>query len=358
MVVVLTPAGSNIALAEALRFDAQMLSIACNRDYHRGVNFRLIFISALCFASTIAAAAEQAFPNRPLRLIVPNGAGGSTDLVARTVANKLAAAVGQQVVVDNRGGSGGIIGTELVAKAAPDGYTLLVGTIGNLAISPHLYRKLPYDPVRDFAPVTQLSAAAYMLLINPTLPAKSLREFVAYAKTKQGQLSYASAGSGTGSHLSNALFLAVAGLEMTHVPYKGGAPGITDLISNQVQMMFNGIPASLPHIASGRIRALAVSSPGRVAVAPDLPTFAEAGFAGAEATSWTGVLAPAGTPPAVVSRLNTEFRSILQSPEVRSRLIADGAEPVGSSTAAFGAYIKTELAKWGKVVQTTGAKAD
>ena len=289
---------------------------------------------------------------------MPNGAGGSTDLVARTVANKLADALHQQVIVDNRGGSGGIIGTEIVAKAAPDGHTLLVGTIGNLAISPHLYRKLPYDPLRDFAPVTQLSAAAYMMLINPSLPARSVRDFVNYAKSRPGQTSYASAGNGTGSHLSTVLFLSVAGLDIAHVPYKGGAPGITDLIANQVQMMFNGIPSSLPHIASGRIRALAVSSPTRVAVAPELPTFTEAGYAGAEATSWTGVLAPAGTPSAVVARLNTELRAILQSADIRSRLLADGAEPAGSTPAAFSAYIKTELAKWGGVVRTTGARAD
>ncbi len=300
----------------------------------------------------------QQYPIRPLRLIVPNGAGGSTDLVARTVANKLADALHQQVVVDNRGGSGGIIGTEIVGKSAPDGYTLLVGTIGNLAISPHLYRKLPYDPLRDFAPVTQLSAAAYMLLVNPALPARSVRDFVNYAKNRGGQLSYASAGNGTGSHLSTVLFISVAGLDIAHVPYKGGAPGITDLIANQVQMMFNGIPSSLPHIASGRIRALAVSSPNRVAVAPELPTFAEAGYAGAEATSWTGVLAPAATPPAVINRLNTELRAILQSHDIRSRMQADGAEPAGSTPSAFGAYIRSELAKWGTVVRATGARAE
>ena len=192
--------------------------------------------------------------------------------------------------------------------------------------------------------MTQLSAAAYLMLINPSLPARSVRDFVNYAKSRPGQTSYASAGNGTGSHLSTVLFLSVAGLDIAHVPYKGGAPGITDLIANQVQMMFNGIPSSLPHIASGRIRALAVSSPTRVAVAPELPTFTEAGYAGAEATSWTGVLAPAGTPSAVVARLNTELRAILQSADIRSRLLADGAEPAGSTPAAFSAYIKTELA--------------
>ena len=328
------------------------------RHYHRRVNLFRIFLPVLAALLLSAAVTAQPFPSRPLRVIVPNGAGGSTDLVARTIANKLADALGQQIIVDNRGGSGGIIGTELVAKAAADGHTLLVGTIGNLAISPHLYRKLPYDPLRDFAPITRLTAAAYMLLVNPGLPPKSLRDFVAYAKSRNGQLSYASAGNGTGSHLSTVLFLSVAGIELAHVPYKGGGPGITDLISNQVQMMFNGIPASLPHIASGRIRALAVSSPNRVAVASELPTFAEAGFSGAEATSWTGLLAPAGTAAKIIDRLNTELRTILQSPDIRAKLLADGAEPAAGTSAAFAAYIKSELDKWGKVVRATGARAD
>ena len=317
----------------------------------------MLSLLLLIFALAINAHA-QTFPNRPIRLIVPNGAGGSTDLVARTIASKLADALGQQVIVDNRGGSGGIIGTEIVAKSAPDGHTLLTGTIGNLAISPHLYRKLPYDALRDFAPVTQLSAAAYMLLINPALPAKTLRDFVAHAKANAGKMTYASAGNGTGSHLSTVLFMSAAGIDLIHVPYKGGAPGMTDLIANQVQMMFNGIPSSLPHIGIGRIRALAVSSGSRVAVAPDLPTFAESGISGAEATSWTGILAPTGTPATVITRLNKELRSILQLPEIRSRLIGDGAEPAGGTPAAFGTYLKSELEKWGKVVRTTGARAD
>jgi len=293
-----------------------------------------------------------------LRLIVPNGAGGSTDFVARTVAGRLADALGQQVVVDNRGGSGGIIGTEIVAKSAPDGHTLLVGTIGNLAISPHLYKALPYEPLRDFVPVTRLTAAAYLLLVNVTLPAKSIREFVQYTKSKPGQSSYASAGNGTGSHLTTVLFMSVAGIDLTHIPYKGASPALTDLIANQVQIMFNGIPSSLPHITSGRIRALGVSSANRVAAVPDLPTFAEAGFAAAESTSWTGILVPAKTPPAVIERLNSEIKTILQMPDIRARLLADGAEPATNTSAAFAIYIKSELEKWGTVVRKTGARAD
>ena len=311
---------------------------------------------ALCCLS--ASAHAQNWPQKPIRLIVPNAPGGSTDLVARTTANKLAESLGQQVVIDNRAGSGGVIGTELVARSAPDGYTLLMGTIGNLAISPHLYPNLTYDPLRDFAPVAQIASAAYMLVVHPSVPARSVKELVALAKARPGHLAYASAGSGTGSHLAAELFRAVAGIDVTHVPYKGGTPGLTDVISGQVQLMFNGIPSSLSHIKSGRIRPLAVTTAKRAAVAPEVPTIGEAGYAGAESTSWTGLLAPAGTARAIVERLNAELRKAVQAPEVRARLAADGAEPVGSSPEAFAAYIKAELAKWGRVVKASGAKAD
>lgn len=302
-----------------------------------------------------AHAAEPAFPTRPIRFIVPNAAGGSTDLVARSVAQKVAESFGQQIVVDNRPGSGGIIGTELVAKAAPDGYTLLMGTIGNLAISPHLYRKLTYDPVRDFAPITQLASAAYMLVTHPSLPVKNVRELVALARAKPGQMSYASAGSGTGSHLSAELFRSAAKVDLLHVPYKGGTPALTDVIAGHVQIMFNGIPSSMPHLKTGRIRALAVTTSTRSPAAPELMTMAEAGYPGAESTSWTGVLAPAGTPATVIARLNTEFVRALRSPEVSARLSADGAVPVGSSAADFAAYLRSELVKWGKVVRESRA---
>ena len=315
-------------------------------------------LAALCIGAAPPCVAARDYPAKPIRLVVPNGVGGSTDLVARTVAHRLTENLGQQVLMDNRGGSGGIIGTELVARAARDGYTLLMGTIGNLAISPHLYRNLSYDPIRDFAPVTQVSSAAYILLVSPSLPAKSVKELVGLAKAAPGQLAYASAGSGTGSHLTAELFLAVAAIRLTHVPYKGGAPGITDLISDRVQMMYNGIPASLPHMKAGRVRALAVTTAGRVSVTPDLPTFAEAGYPAAESTSWTGVLAPAGTPRAIVDRLNAGLRAVLQSSDIKDRLVSHGAEPIGNSPEVFGAFIKAELGKWGKVVSATGTRAD
>jgi tripartite-type tricarboxylate transporter receptor subunit TctC len=326
--------------------------------------FFVVKKAALCAAvvSVLASGAHAQpagnYPDRPIRLIVPNGAGGSTDLVARVLVERMAKAVGQQIVVDNRGGAGGVIGTEMVARAAPDGYTLLTGTVGNLAISPHLHRKLGYDPVKDFAPVGQVSAAAYMMLVSAATPVKSTKDFVALAHSRPGRLSYASAGNGTGSHLAAELFLSVAGLKVIHVPYKSGAAMITSLVSDETQMTFGGIPLSLPQIRSGRARALAVTTPKRLAVAPDVPTFAEAGYAGATATTWTGMLAPAGTPHAIVAKLNAVLLEALQAPEVRSKLEEAGAEPVGSSPAAFSAYIKAELEKWGKVVRATGAKAD
>jgi tripartite-type tricarboxylate transporter receptor subunit TctC len=313
--------------------------------------------AAVCawLACACAHAAAAPYPSRPLRFIVPNGAGGTTDWVARAIAPRLADLLGQQVVVDNRPGSGGIVGSEIVARAAPDGHTLLMGTIGNIAISPALYRQLAYEPLRDFAPVTQLASAAYMVLLHPAVAAKSMKELAALAKARPGALNFGSAGSGTGSHLAAELFKSVAGVAMVHVPYKGGSPAMTDVISGQLQLMFNGIPSSVPHLRSGRVRALAVTAAARSAVAPELPTIAEAGYPGAESTSWTGILVPAGTPDIVVERLNAALVKSLQYPDVMARLAADGALPVGNSPAAFGAYIKSEMAKWARVVKASGA---
>jgi tripartite-type tricarboxylate transporter receptor subunit TctC len=230
-----------------------------------------------------------------------------------------------------------------------------MGTIGNIAISPALYRQLGYDSLRDFAPVTQLASAAYMLLLQPAVPAKSVKELAALARAKPGTLNFGSAGSGTGSHLAGELFKSVAAINIVHVPYKSGAPALTDLIAGQIQLFFNGIPSSMPHLRGGRVRALAVTTAVRSSVAPDLPTLNEAGFPGAEATSWTGILVPAGTPMPVISKLNEAFVKALQAPEVTARLTADGAAPVGNSTAEFGAYIKSEIAKWARVVKASGA---
>jgi tripartite-type tricarboxylate transporter receptor subunit TctC len=321
------------------------------------MRYTLPLALTLLGVSVHAAAANAPFPSRPIRFVVPNGAGGTTDLVARTVAAKLSETLGQQVVIDNRPGSGGILGTEIVARAAPDGHTLLMGTIGNIAISPALYRKLAYDPVRDFAAVTQLASAAYMLLVHPSVAAKSAKELVALAKAQPGQLNFGSAGSGTGSHLTAELFKFVAGVKIVHVPYRGGGPAVVDLISGQLQMMFNGIPSSIPHLRSARLRALAVTTAVRSTAVPELPTIAEAGFPGAEATSWTGILVPVGTPASVIKVLNSAFVKALHFSAVATRLKSNGAAPVGSSAAEFSAYIKSEIEKWRRVVKSSGATA-
>lgn len=318
--------------------------------------FFLLLVAPTAPVATLGMAAS--YPVKPIRFIVPNGMGGSTDLVARSIAQKMSDTLGQQIVVDNRPGSGGIIGTEMVARAAADGYTLLMATIGNLAISPNLYRKLGYDPVRDFTPVTQLAASAYVLIVHPSVPARSVREFVELAKTKPGGINYASAGNGTGSHLTMELFKSVAAIDVVHVPYKGGTPGLNDLVGGHVQAFFNGIPSTAPQLRANRVRALAVTTPKRSSAVPQVPTVAESGFPAAESTSWTALVAPAGTPRDVVARLHKEAVSALASPETRQRLVNDGAEPVGGTPAEFSAYLRRELVKWGEVVKRSGARAD
>ena len=303
-------------------------------------------------------AGAQAYPSRPIRFIVPNGMGGTTDTIARAIAQRVAEDLGQQVVVDNRPGSGGIIGSELVARSPADGYTWLMGTIGNLAISPHLYKRLGYDPLNDFAPVTQIAASAYVLIVHPTLPIKSVSELVAAARSRPAKLNYASAGSGTGSHLTMELFRSITGVELVHVPYKGGTPGLTALVAGEVQTMFNGIPSTLPQVRSGRVRALAVTTAQRSPAIPELPTVGEAGYRGAESTSWTALLMPQGTPAAIIERVHRAFINAIAMPEVRKHLQLDGAEPVGSAPHELGAYLRRELAKWGEVVRRSGARAE
>jgi tripartite-type tricarboxylate transporter receptor subunit TctC len=318
----------------------------------------VLFLLWACPALLAGHAMAAAYPVKPIRFIVPNGMGGSTDLVARSIAQKLSDSLGQQVVVDNRPGSGGIVGTELVARSAPDGYTLLMGTIGNLAISPHLHKKLGYDPLRDFAPVSQLAASAYLLVVHPSVPAQSVSELVALAKAKPRAMNYASAGSGTGSHLAMELFKSATGAEIVHVPYRGGTAGMNDVLGGHVQMAFNGIPSTVPHWRAQRVRVLAVTTPKRSGVLPEVPTLAEAGYPGAEATSWTALVVPAGTPREIIARLHQEVVKAVSAPEIRKRLMNDGAEPVGGTPEELGAYLRRELAKWGEVVKRSGARAD
>jgi len=310
------------------------------------------------FACIATVASAQGYPTRTIRLVVPFPAGGTTDILAREVAQKLTEVLGQAVVVDNRPGAAGNIGSDLVAKSAPDGYTLLMGTVGTHAINPSLYSKMPYDHVKDFAPVVLVAGVPNVLVVNPALPVNSVSDLIKLAKDKPGQLNFASSGSGTSIHLSGELFKTMAGVDMTHVPYKGSSPALTDLIGGQVQIMFDNLPSALPQIKGGRLRAIAVTSLKRAPVLPDIPTINESGLPGFEASSWFGVLAPAGTPAAVVARINTEVNKWLQSADAREKLLGQGAEAAGGSPERFANHIRAESEKWAKVVKASGAKVD
>src|SRR6476659_6272554 len=319
----------------------------------------LIALIALAWATQVTAAdSGQSYPNRPIRFIVPFAPGGSTDTLARTVGQKLGEALGEQVVVDNRSGGNGNIGTDLVAHAAPDGYTILLGYIANLAIGPSLYAKLPFDPVKDLAPVTQLAVAPNILVVHPSVPAKNFKEFIAYAKANPQKVNFASAAVASPGHLAGELLNHAAGIHMQHVPYKGSGQAVVDLVGGQVQVMVSGMSSVMPHIKAGRLRALAVTGAQRSPAVPDIPTIAESGFPKFEATAWYGVLVPARTPKAIVTRLHDEIVRALKMPDVKERLESVGFEIVGSTPDACGAYIKSEIVKWAPVVKASGAKAD
>jgi tripartite-type tricarboxylate transporter receptor subunit TctC len=290
--------------------------------------------------------------------VVPFTPGGSTDILARLVGQKLGEAFGQQVIIDNRPGAGGNIGVELVARAAPDGYTLVMGHIGTFGVNPTLYPKLPYDPIKDFQPITLFAKVPNMLAVNVSLPVKSVKELIALAKARPGALNYGSGGNGSAAHLATEYFKLLTRTDIQHIPYKGTAPAITDLIAGQVSMAITGVPPLLPHVKSGRLRALAVGTPQRLPLLPALPTIAEAGVPGYEATQWYGVLAPALTPKEIVARLHAEIVSALQRPEVRERLASEAAEPVGNTPEQFQSFIKAEIARWAPVVKASGARAD
>jgi len=295
---------------------------------------------------------------KPIRIVVPFPPGGATDILARDVAQKLTEAWGQQVIVDNRPGAGGNIGSELVAHSAPDGYTLEMGTVGTHAINASLYAKMPYDHVKDFAPVILVAGVPNVLVVNNAVPANSVAELIAYAKANPGKLNFASSGNGTSIHLSGELFKVMAGVQMTHIPYKGSAPALQDLLGGQVQLMFDNLPPSLPQIKAGKVRALAVTSLTRAPALPDVPTIAESGLPGFEASSWFGILAPAGTPPAIVAKLNAEIAKWLATPEAKEKLAKQGANAAGGTPEDFAKHIAAETAKWAKVVKDSGAKID
>jgi tripartite-type tricarboxylate transporter receptor subunit TctC len=299
--------------------------------------------------------APEAFPVRPIRIIVPQSPGGSTDFAARVVAQRLAEGVSQNVVIENRPGAGSLHGTEAVARATPDGYTLLA-VAASFTINPSLHQKLTFDPVRDFAPITRLAALPHILVVHPSVPVGSVKELIALAKAKPGHLNYASSGIATSTHLAAELFLHMTDTKMVQVPYKGGAPGMVALVAGEVHLYFATISTALPHVKSGKLRALAVTSAKRSNAAPEYPTIAEAGVAGYEHASWVGMLAPAKTPALIVQRLNEHTVKVLNMPEVRNMLLRDGLETVGDTPQEFAALVKAEVAKWIKVVKAAGIK--
>jgi tripartite-type tricarboxylate transporter receptor subunit TctC len=313
---------------------------------------------AACAAASRAAEPAAGYPSRPVRLMVTFPAGGGIDIIARAVAQKLVDALGQQFVVDNRGGGGGVIGTEIVARAAPDGYTLLVSTGTGFIINPLLHSKLPYDPFKDFAPVTLLAVNPTLLVVHPGLPVTSVKELIAYARGKPHQLNYASAGNGSPIHLGMELFKSLTGTDMVHVPYKGSVPALTDLVGGQVQVMLNTMPATLPHVRAGKLRALAVGSAKRARAVPDIPTVAESGVPGFEAVTWAGLSAPAKTPAAIVDKLNAAVARGLADADIVQHLSTQGAEPQPTTPAAFLRYMREESERARKVIQLAGIKVE
>lgn len=311
-----------------------------------------------CLAMAGGAAAQEGFPTRPVTLVVPFPAGGSTDLVARVVAEKMSQELGQQVIVENKGGAGGNLGSASVAKADPDGYTILMGTVATHALNPAIYKKMPYDAVTDFAPISLLVTVPNVLVVNNDLPVQNVQELIALLKAEPGKYSYASSGNGTPLHLSGELFKTMAGVDMVHIPYKGAGPALTDLLGGHVQIMFDNLPSSTGYIKEGRLRGLGVTTAERAASMPDLPTIAESGLPGYETYTWNALFAPAGTPPAVVERLNAAAVAALADPAVTTKLQGFGATVVASTPAALGEHVKAELAKWAPVVEASGAQID
>ena len=318
--------------------------------------YRLLLV-ALAMANVYPALAET-WPTRPIRFIVPFAPGGGGDVVGRIIGQRMSEQLGKPLVIDNRAGGGGTLGCELAAKAAPDGYTLLLGNVGPIAVGPALYPKLAYNPVRDFAPVTMIASFPNLLVANPGLPFKTVPELVAYAKSRPGTLNFASAGAGTSTHLAGELFKSVAGIDVVHVPYKGGAAAMTDIIAGQVAYYFGTMPSSMPLAKAGKLRALAVTSLTRSPAAPEVPTIAESGYPKFETAAWYGLMFPTGTPREIVARTNAATMVVLALPDIRERLVHEGSEPLGSTPAQFGAYIKAEIAKWSGVVKAAHLKAD
>ena len=309
-------------------------------------------------ATPLANAADEAYPSKPIRLVVPFPAGGPLDVVARAIGQKLTDAWGQPVIIDNRPGAGGNIGADLVAKSAPDGYTILEGALSTHAVNVSLYGKMPYDPIRDFAPITLVAVTPNVLVLNPSVPANSVQELIAYAKAHPGKLSFGSGSNGSAGHLAGEAFKAEAGVDMVHIPYKGGAPAMQALLAGDTQLMFDNLSNSTPQLKAGKIKALAVTTAKRSALAPELPTLAEAGLPGLDIYTWWGFLAPAGTPKEIIAKWNAEVMRILVTPEMKAFFAQQGAEPAPTSPEEFSALIRREITKYAKIVKDSGAKVD
>jgi len=316
-------------------------------------------ILALALSATAFCVSAQEYPNRPVRIIIPFPPGAGTDIVGRAIATALTDAWKQSVVVDNRPGAGGTIAGEMVAKGNPDGYTLMLGNVSTLAIAKALNPKLAYDPLRDFAPITLITRSENVMVIHPSVPAHSVKDLIAYAKANPGKINYGSSGNGTTSHLGGAMFASAVGVEMTHIPYKGSVPMMTELVAGQLQLSFSSVPTALPHIKSGRLRALAVTLPNRSTTLPDLPTVQEAtGLNSFEISLWQGIVAPAATPRAIVTKLNQQIVTSLRTPELKNRFAEQGLEVVGNTPEQFAAYMRAEIVKWTQVVKVSGARIE
>jgi tripartite-type tricarboxylate transporter receptor subunit TctC len=321
---------------------------------------RIVLSSSMVAAALLCAAnaCAQAYPSKPIRMVITYTPGGNTDLVGRAVAQKLGDSLGQQVVVDNRGGGGGVLGTLITAQAAADGYTIMLGTSAGMVIHPLLSATLPYDAVRDFVPVSMVVIIPQLLVTNPQLPVKNVRELIALAKAKPGYLNAGSSGIGTPNHLGTELLKALAGVNIVHVPYKGGAPALTDLIGGQIHMAFSSVPAVLPHVKAGRLNALGVGSAKRSPALPNIPTIAEAGVPGYEYTTWYGIFAPARTPAPIVARLNKEIVKVLVLPELNERFVSQGADPAPSTPGELSNYMAAESARWAKTIKAAGIRIE
>lgn len=317
----------------------------------------VLIAPALALAATTPLSASE-YPTKSIRLMVGFPAGGSTDVLSRQVAQQLAEPLRQQIVVDNRAGATGNIASEITARANPDGYTLMMATVATHAINPSLYRKVSFDAIKDFSPVSLIASYPLLLAVNPALPAKSVRDLIDMAKAKPGDLRYSSSGSGSPGHLSAEIFKLAAGANLQHVPYKGGSPAIVAVLSGECQLNFGTLPGMMPHVKSGRLRALGVTTAKRSPALPDVPTIAESGLKGYDVSSWAGVVAPAGTPRSVINKLQREIAAVLKQPALSERLTAEGAPPIGNTPDEFAAFMKIELAKWGKAVKQAGVQLD